>query len=143
LTKRKRTAGLHAQQAKNVNSDSFQCRRCHGPVSASAPGTRHRNHCPHCLWSIHIDVERQDRQSSCGGLMEPVAVWVKTNGEWSIFHRCEPCQTFTVNRSAGDDSQVALLSLALRPIAFPPFPITKVAADFVSPLDAVQEEVVS
>jgi hypothetical protein len=144
LTKRKRAAGLHARQSNDVNSaDSFRCRRCHGTVATAAPGTGHRNHCPHCLWSLHVDVERGDRASSCRRLMEPVGVWVKTNGEWSIFHRCEVCQTFTVNRIAGDDSQVALLSLALRPIAFPPFPLTKVAADFVSPLEAVHKEVVS
>jgi hypothetical protein len=71
--------------------------------------------------------------------MEPVGVWVKTNGEWSLFHRCESCGDFNVNRVAGDDGQVALLSLALRPIAYPPFPLTSVLADLLPPTDGEKE----
>jgi hypothetical protein len=75
--------------------------------------------------------------------MEPVGVWVKTNREWSLFHRCERCGHFSVNRIAGDDSQVVLLSLALRPIAYPPFPLASVGADFLPSAETGRQEVPS
>ena len=55
--------------------------------------------------------------------MEPIAVWVRYNGEWAIVHRCKRCQALRVNRIAGDDNELVLISLALRPLARPPFPL--------------------
>jgi hypothetical protein len=31
-------------------------------VSASAFGTQHRNHCPLCLWSRHVDRKTGDQR---------------------------------------------------------------------------------
>ena len=45
-------------------------------VSAGA-GSNHRNHCPNCLCSMHVDHEPGDRESDCGSIMDPVAVWVR------------------------------------------------------------------
>lgn len=59
--------------------------------------------------------------------MEPIAVWAKPKGEWSIIHRCGRCGALRVNRIAGDDNEVLLLSLALRPIAMPAFPLHRIA----------------
>ena len=53
--------------------------------------------------------------------MEPIAVWVKRDGEWAIVHRCRQCGKLTANRIAGDDHEVALVSLAIRPLAQPAF----------------------
>ena len=44
-------------------------------------GSDHRNHCPNCLSSLHVDEEPGDRASDCGGIMEPVAVWVRKGGD--------------------------------------------------------------
>jgi len=103
----------------------FQCRRCRRGVSAEAAGTAHRNHCPHCLWSVHLDERPGDRRSACGGGMEPIAVWVRAAGEWALVHRCGSCHAVRVNRVAGDDDALALLSLAARPMAMPPFPLER------------------
>jgi hypothetical protein len=103
----------------------FQCRRCHQEVSLSAPGTGHRNHCPLCLWSVHLDDRPGDRRASCGGGMEPIAVWVRPDEEWALVHRCGTCRVVRVNRVAGDDNEMALLSLAARPMARPPFPVDR------------------
>ncbi|MGE5784826.1 MAG: RNHCP domain-containing protein [Myxococcales bacterium] len=84
-------------------------------------GSEHRNHCPHCLHSKHVDLRPGDRLSACGGEMEPIAVWVRTDGEWSIIHRCRRCTSLKSNRIAGDDCQSGLLRLAARPLAHPPF----------------------
>lgn len=57
--------------------------------------------------------------------MEPIAIWVQPGGEWSLVHRCGTCKVVRVNRVAGDDNELALMSLAARPIAQPPFPLDK------------------
>lgn len=103
--------------------DGFVCRHCGRTVNAEAPGTHHRNHCPRCLYSIHLDRRSGDRAASCGGIMEPVAVAVRRDKEWVLIHQCRECGTLKANRIAGDDNEIALLSLALRPIARPPFPL--------------------
>jgi hypothetical protein len=56
--------------------------------------------------------------------MEPVAVWVRGD-EWALIHRCLGCGTLRSNRIAGDDSVPALLALAARPLANPPFPVDR------------------
>jgi len=104
-------------------SDSFVCRRCKRGVSGDAYGTRQRNHCPHCLWSRHVDDAVGDRAATCGGAMEPIAVWVRRDGEWAIVHRCQSCGTLRTNHVAGDDDAWAMMSLAARPLAQPPFPL--------------------
>ena len=57
--------------------------------------------------------------------MEPIAAWVRNNGEWAIIHRCKWCGTLSSNRIAADDNPVKLMSIAMRPIANPPFPIER------------------
>lgn len=105
-----------------VDSD-FACVVCGWKVPALAHGTRHRNHCPRCLWSRHLDEEPGDRRQSCREPMEPVAIEVRGDGEWAIVHRCRGCGHLRANRIAGDDHERSLLALALRPIASPAFPI--------------------
>jgi hypothetical protein len=75
------------------------------------------------LWSIHVDETPGDRASVCQGLLEPIAVWVKRDGEWSIVHRCMTCGGLRANRIAGDDSPWTLIALAAKALAQPPFPL--------------------
>ena len=97
--------------------DSFTCRVC---------GCDHRNHCPNCLHSLHVDVEPGDRASDCGGIMEPIAVWVRKNGEWAVIHRCRRCGGLSSNRVAADDNPMKLMSIAMKPVALPPFPLERI-----------------
>ena len=55
--------------------------------------------------------------------MEPVSVWVRKGGEWAVIHRCRRCGILHSNRVAADDSPLKLMSLAVRPLAEPPFPL--------------------
>jgi hypothetical protein len=103
----------------------FHCVRCCQPISPVAPGTQHRNHCPYCLWSRHVDEEPGDRASECHGAMEPVSVWVRPGGDWAVIHRCRKCGTLHSNRIAGDDNELALVSLSVRAFAQPPFPLER------------------
>ena len=104
---------------------SFRCRHCRLDVPSSAPGTAHRNHCPHCLWSRHVDDAPGDRAAAelCGSAMEPIAVSVRGGGEWVLVHRCTGCGTVHLNRTAGDDSPLLLVHIAVSPLAQPPFPL--------------------
>ncbi|MFC1610116.1 RNHCP domain-containing protein [Myxococcota bacterium] len=101
--------------------ESFLCAHCKRTVVPTLHGTRHRNHCPHCLWSRHLDRTPGDRRSSCRGQMVPVAVWVR-DGEWVLLHRCERCAIIRGNRIAPDDDLTTLLALAAGPLAHPPLP---------------------
>ena len=83
----------------------------------------HRNHCPNCLSSLHVDEEPGDRASDCGGVMEPIAVWVRKGGEWAIIHRCKRCGKLSSNRVAADDNPMKLMSIAMKPLCEPPFPL--------------------
>jgi hypothetical protein len=111
-------------RSRRPGADSFRCRHCRLDVPADAPGTSHRNHCPTCLWSLHLDaVIPGDRAAACGAAMEPIAVHVREDGEWALVHRCGDCSAVRVNRVAGDDNPLALMRIAVRPLARPPFPL--------------------
>lgn len=106
-----------------IEEHAFTCIRCKLHIPAQSFGTRHRNHCPGCLWSRHVDEEPGDRAAACRQPMEPIAIEVRRDGEWAIIHRCLACGAIKTNRIAGDDQERALLALALRPIARPAFPL--------------------
>jgi hypothetical protein len=55
--------------------------------------------------------------------MEPIAVSVRGAGEWVLVHRCTGCGTLHLNRTAGDDSPLLLVRIAIGPLARPPFPL--------------------
>jgi RNHCP domain len=104
--------------------DAFRCTNCRLDVPLRAPGTMHRNHCPNCLWSRHVDGSTPgDRAATCAAAMEPIAVSVRAQGEWALIHRCGGCGAVRVNRIAGDDNPLSLMQLAVRPLAAPPFPL--------------------
>ena len=106
-----------------MEADTFRCLHCRRPVPLTSFGTQHRNHCPTCLWSQHLDITPGDRRSGCKSRMEPVAVAIRKGGEWVLIHRCTGCAVLHENRIAGDDSIVALLAIAARPLANPPVPL--------------------
>lgn len=104
--------------------EGFTCIRCKVHIQAIGFGTKHRNHCPRCLWSRHVDERPGDRQNPCRAPMEPIAISVRSDqDEWVLIHRCTACAELIVNRIGGDDSEIALLLLALRPLARPAFPL--------------------
>ena len=107
-------------------SDSFTCKACGRLCTPENAGSGHRNHCPNCLSSLHVDIEPGDRESDCGGIMEPIGVWVRRGGEWALIHRCKRCGALSSNRVAADDNLMKLMSIAMRPLCEPPFPIERI-----------------
>lgn len=95
-------------------SEAFKCRRCKSFIGAPLTGGRHRNHCPACLWSLHVDLKTPgDRASECRSLMEPVGLTVRRNGEQAIVHQCRGCGTIRHCRVAADDDPLLLMRLPL------------------------------
>jgi hypothetical protein len=102
---------------------SFSCEHCGVEVSLDAPGTTHRNHCPSCLWSRHLDRNVPgDRKADCSGGMEPIAVTVRGEGRWVLIHRCTNCGRLRLNKTAGDDNALQLMRLAALPLSMPFIP---------------------
>ena len=110
----------------NACTESFKCKACGCPVVSAGAGSEHRNHCPNCLSSMHLDNEPGDREAGCGGVMEAIGVWVRKGGEWAIIHRCRICGHLCSNRSAADDNPLVLMSIAMRPLGYPPFPLERI-----------------
>lgn len=92
-------------------SEAFRCAQCGLFVSPEGPGTLQRNHCPHCLHSLHLDLAVGDRRSLCQGLLVPISAWIREGGEVALIHRCARCGTLRSNRVAGDDDLRLLASL--------------------------------
>lgn len=104
---------------KHPALDPFECSYCRFWVTPEGAGTNHRNHCPNCLSSKHLDETPGDRAATCGGRMEAIGVWVRNNGDWAIIHRCVQCGKLGSNVTGGDDSPMKLMALAVKPLSDP------------------------
>ena len=79
-------------------------------------------HCPNCFAGVH---ETDEDGCECGGTLLPVSVWVKPDDSWEIIRRCSLCGELASTPMSEDDSPIKLLSLAMKPLSVPPFPIEK------------------
>ena len=123
--KKKKTEKEKGYYMTHRSEEVFVCKNCGREVRPENAGTGHRNHCPNCLSSVHLDTVPGDRDAECGGLMDPIAVWVRKDGEWALIHRCRLCGTLSSNRIAADDNPLKLMSIAMKPVANPPFPVER------------------
>ena len=95
-------------------ADTFRCKHCKRLVGPTLSGGRHRNHCPVCLYSRHVDGKTPgDRASDCRSLMEPVGLFARPSGEQVVVHRCLGCGLERYNRVAADDNPLAVMRLPL------------------------------
>lgn len=114
---------MNLEEEKLSQKVCFVCQACGAVIAQEGAGSRHRNHCPRCLASVHLDEKPGDRASPCKGVMDAIGVWVRKDGEWAILHRCRKCGAIHSNRIAADDNPIKLVSIALKPLASPPFPL--------------------
>ncbi|WP_407077484.1 RNHCP domain-containing protein [Streptomyces sp. SCSIO 30461] len=98
----------------------FTCENCGGVVVALVNGS-YRNHCPHCLHSLHVDISPGDRAEDCRALMRPIAVEHHSAKGYMIVHQCTGCGIRRRNRMADDprqgddlDTVLALMRLSHR-----------------------------
>lgn len=84
---------------------AFICQNCKSNV-LPIPSGSYRNHCPNCLYSLHVDSEIPgDRISSCKGLMEPIGIRYHTKKGYQIVHRCRQCGKYQHNIICESDIQ--------------------------------------
>ena len=102
----------------------FRCSRCKQLVPITKfMGTEHRNHCPFCLWSKHVDNNPGDRKADCSAGMKPIGLTFKhegadkygnlRQGELMLIHECASvgCGKVSINRIAADDSAEAIMKI--------------------------------
>ncbi|HBR31040.1 MAG TPA: RNHCP domain-containing protein, partial [Clostridiales bacterium] len=83
------------------NDSGFICGNCKKEVAPLSYSSR--NHCPFCLYSMHVDINPGDRLCECRGMMRPIAVNTSSKKGFVITHRCEKCGELHNNRSQADD----------------------------------------
>ena len=80
------------------NDSGFICLNCKKEVKPL--GYSSRNHCPFCLYSLHVDIMPGDRKNTCMGLMHPFRADPDAKKGFVITYVCEKCGAVTRNRSA-------------------------------------------
>lgn len=96
-------------------NEPFKCVKCKMDVKPHPEGGC-RNHCPYCLYSMHVDLEVPgDRLSECEGLMKPVGVELHKKKGTRIIHVCQKCGLKTFTRSAPDDDWDLICQLSRVP----------------------------
>ena len=87
--------------------EDFTCAHC----GAHVTGNGYTNHCPHCLYSRHVDNNPGDRASDCGGMMAPIAV-EKVGNDFIITHKCERCGKTIRQRTSPDDDMDTIIAIS-------------------------------
>lgn len=112
----------YGQPGRNCASNGFSCAQCHAFVysESALSGVQNRNHCPYCLWSLHLDFYAAgDRLSACKALMQPIGLTLKltrkkygpVRGELMLIHSCTECNRLSINRIAADDDPQKLFTV--------------------------------
>ncbi|MBA2758189.1 MAG: RNHCP domain-containing protein [Chloroflexia bacterium] len=115
---------------RTERDQAFRCRKCRQFIGAPISGGRHRNHCPNCLFSLHVDLRQPgDRCSDCESLMAPRGLIVRRNGEQMILHECLGCGKTQPSRVAADDNPVLLMRV--EPIGI------EVHAEAIAPIEEI------
>lgn len=92
-----------------MRNESFTCEHCKKEVPLHPTGSA-RNHCPHCLYSKHVDEEKPgDRLSTCHGLMKPIGIDYRKNKGDMIRQKCQKCGKEMLNMVAPDDAFLAFV----------------------------------
>ena len=76
------------------NDSGFLCASCGKEVLPL--GYTSRNHCPFCLWSLHVDVNPGDRANTCGGQMEGTRWFSQPGKRYMDLATCPECGKFLI-----------------------------------------------
>lgn len=87
--------------------EDFTCIMC----SKHIEGTGYTNHCPYCLYSIHIDVYPGDRQEQCHGIMKPIDIVTRGGEPVDVIHQCQKCFITKTNKLSEGDSMDAVITI--------------------------------
>jgi DNA-directed RNA polymerase subunit RPC12/RpoP len=94
-----------------VNDEQFICINCHKEVPKL--GYTSRDHCPHCLYSLHVDINPGDRLNDCRGILKPIGI-EKYKGTYKIIYECSKCHERHKNIMAKDDDMNIIIELSTK-----------------------------
>ena len=89
------------------NKENFVCIRCRYNVI----GDGYTNHCPVCLYSLHVDINPGDRQSECNGLMQPIDIMTQGGQPSDIIYQCQKCKVIKKNLINDRDSIDSIIDI--------------------------------
>lgn len=92
--------------------EEFVCENCGKKVEKL--GYSCRNHCPHCLYSKHVDKNPGDREETCHGLLEPIGIEISPKKGYVIVFKCMKCGKIRKNKVAEDDNMELVYEIARR-----------------------------
>ncbi|MBX9704519.1 MAG: RNHCP domain-containing protein [Silvanigrellaceae bacterium] len=85
-------------------NEEFTCQNCSANVPKSSQTCR--DHCPYCLFSLHVDNFPGDRASECKGTLKPVSWSVHKKKGYMIHYLCQSCGIKKVNKFLQHDKEV-------------------------------------
>ena len=89
--------------------ESFRCLHCGNNVEKLEYTAR--DHCPFCLYSLHVDINPGDRESNCKGLLKPTGI-EKFKDTFKIIYKCEKCGINHKNIMARDDDMEEIIKIS-------------------------------
>lgn len=89
--------------------EEFICENCKQKIEKLNYTTR--DHCNHCLYSKHLDINPGDRQNTCKGLLKPIGI-EKFKNTYKIIYKCEKCKEIHKNIMANDDNMDLIIELS-------------------------------
>lgn len=91
------------------NDNEFICINCNKKVEKLKYTSR--DHCNHCLYSIHIDITPGDRANDCLGMLVPINVIESSKKGKVIIYRCSKCGAEVRNIVAADDNSETIYKI--------------------------------
>lgn len=95
----------------NMIDESFICENCGKIVEKLNYSAR--DHCPHCLYSKHVDINPGDRANECKGLLQPIGI-EKFKDTYKIIYKCIKCNQNHKNIMATDDNIDKIIELSVK-----------------------------
>ena len=92
-----------------MRDENFICENCYKQVEKL--NYTARDHCPHCLYSKHLDINPGDRLNECQGLLKPISI-EKFKNTYKIIYKCEKCNQTHKNIMAIDDNYDKIIELS-------------------------------
>ena len=89
--------------------EEFICINCEKKVPKLNYSSR--DHCPYCLYSLHVDINPGDRQNTCKGILEPIGI-EKFKDTYKIIYKCQSCKELHKNIMAKDDNYDEILKIS-------------------------------
>ena len=95
----------------NMIDEEFICFNC--GYKTKPLGYTARDHCPNCLYSLHLDINPGDRLSNCHGILKPIGIEKAKKDNFKIIYRCQKCQKEIKNIAATDDNMEEILKVSV------------------------------